>query len=51
VTATGVEVLLAQAFVQSELWLKLPALKEEMIRVLEEYDLKSETGKRISGKL
>ena len=36
---------------QSELWLKLSAPKEEMIRALEEHDLENETGERISGKL
>jgi hypothetical protein len=51
VTATGVKVLLAETFVQSELWLKLPAPKEEMIRALEEHDLESETSERTSGKL
>jgi shikimate-5-dehydrogenase len=50
-TVTGVEVLLAQAFVQSELWLGLPAPKEEMARALEELDLRSEVREGVSGKL
>jgi shikimate-5-dehydrogenase len=51
VTVTGVEVLLAQAFVQSELWLGLPAPKEEMVKALEEHDLESEARERVSGRL
>jgi shikimate-5-dehydrogenase len=51
VTVTGVEVLLAQAFVQSELWLGLPAPKEEIVRALEEHDLESEARERVSGRL
>lgn len=37
-TVTGVEVLLEQGFLQSELWLDLPAPKEVMIRELERHD-------------
>jgi shikimate-5-dehydrogenase len=51
VTVTGVEVLLAQAFVQSELWLGLPAPKEEMIRALEENESRVKTREGVSGKL
>jgi shikimate-5-dehydrogenase len=50
-TVTGVEVLLAQAFVQSELWLELPAPREEMARALEKLDLRSEAREGFSGKL
>ena len=50
-TVTGVEVLLAQAFVQSELWLGLPAPREEMARALEELDLSSEASEGVSSKL
>jgi shikimate-5-dehydrogenase len=51
VTVTGVEVLLAQAFVQSELWLGLPAPKEEMVRALEDHDLESQASERVNGRL
>jgi shikimate 5-dehydrogenase len=50
-TVTGVEVLLPQAFVQSEWWLGLPAPKEEMARALDELDSKSEAREGVSGKL
>lgn len=43
--------LLAQAFVQSELWLGLPAPREEMARTLEELDLRSEAREGVSGRL
>jgi shikimate-5-dehydrogenase len=51
VTVTGVEVLLEQAFDQSELWLGLPAPNEEMIRALEKHDLENETRDRVTVKL
>jgi shikimate-5-dehydrogenase len=51
VIVTGVEVLLAQAFVQSELWVGLPAPREHMIRALEEHDLESGDRKRGNRKL
>lgn len=51
VAVTGVEVLLEQAFDQSELWLGLPAPKEKMIRALEKHDLESETKAKVSVKL
>ncbi|PMD33198.1 putative pentafunctional AROM polypeptide [Hyaloscypha variabilis F] len=50
-TVTGVEVLLAQAFVQSEWWLGIPAPQQEMVQALEEHDLESEAKDKISGKL
>ncbi|KAE9380086.1 putative pentafunctional AROM polypeptide [Stipitochalara longipes BDJ] len=50
-TVTGVEVLLAQAFVQSELWLGLPAPQQQMVRALEEHDLESEAKGKFSRKL
>ena len=37
-TVTGVEVLMQQGFMQSELWLALPAPKEVMIQELERHD-------------
>ena len=50
-TVTGVEVLLAQAFVQSEWWLGIPAPQQEMVQALEEHDLESEAKGKISGRL
>jgi shikimate-5-dehydrogenase len=50
-TVTGVEVLLEQAFEQSELWLGLPAPKEVMVRELEAHDRRKAEESRASGKL
>lgn len=51
VRITGVEVLLEQAFDQSELWLGIPAPKAFMISELETADAKKEAEMRASGKL
>lgn len=51
VTVTGVEALLEQAVVQSELWLGVVAPKEEMAKALEESEQGSEAGESISWKL
>lgn len=50
-TATGVEVLLEQAFEQSELWLGLPAPKEVMVSELEAHDRRKAEESGVSGKL
>jgi shikimate-5-dehydrogenase len=50
-TVTGVEVLLEQAFEQSELWLGLPAPKEVMVKELEAHDRRKAEESRASGKL
>jgi len=50
-TVTGVEVLLAQAFVQSEWWLGIPAPQQEMVRALQDHDLKSEAKGSFNRKL
>lgn len=51
VRITGVEVLLEQAFDQSELWLGLPAPKAVMISELEKADAKKEAETRVAEKL
>jgi shikimate 5-dehydrogenase len=50
-TVTGAEVLLEQAFEQSELWLGLPAPKEVMVKELEAHDRRKAEESRASGKL
>jgi shikimate-5-dehydrogenase len=50
-TVTGVEVLLEQAFEQSELWLGLPAPKEVMVKELEAHDRRKAEESRASRKL
>jgi shikimate 5-dehydrogenase len=50
-TVTGVEVLLEQAFDQSQLWLGLPAPKRVMVEELERADERKVTDTKTSGKL
>jgi shikimate-5-dehydrogenase len=51
VTVTGVEVLLEQAFDQSQLWLGLPAPKDFMTRELERADAKRASHIKATGRL
>jgi shikimate 5-dehydrogenase len=47
VTVSGVSVLLEQGFLQSELWLRVPAPKDVMIRELEKHDRMTAEGMKV----